>query len=102
MNTPTLETTQNNQETIASVAKSLWEEGGRQSSHDLDYWLEAEKKVLAQRKSVAADTNSAMSKPPPAVSNPVTNTASARAVAPKPSRRLRVSQLANQRRAPVL
>jgi hypothetical protein len=31
-----------NREQIAAIAYSLWEKGGRQPGHDLEYWLKAE------------------------------------------------------------
>jgi len=49
MNTPTPETTPTDHEAIAGLAYALWEQDGRQSNRDLDYWLRAEQQFQAQR-----------------------------------------------------
>jgi hypothetical protein len=49
-----MRTTSENEQTasrdeIADLARQLWERGGHQSGRDLEYWLQAERDVLARR-----------------------------------------------------
>jgi hypothetical protein len=57
MQTSSTQLDQDYQEAIALMARELWEKDGRQPNRDLDYWLEAEKQVLTQRKTGAVSTN---------------------------------------------
>ena len=38
---------------IAVAARDLWEKEGRQDNRDLDYWLQAEREILAQQQALS-------------------------------------------------
>lgn len=44
-------------ETIAHLAQQIWEQDGRQSGRDLDYWLKAEQELRASSAAPASATN---------------------------------------------
>jgi hypothetical protein len=57
MKTSPLVEVQPNHDQIAAVAYSLWEKEGRQSGHDLDYWLKAENQLQGGKQQALQSTN---------------------------------------------
>jgi hypothetical protein len=49
------------QDEISHLARQIWEWEGRQSGHDLDYWLRAERQLLTRKnEQTRASTDSAV------------------------------------------
>ena len=53
-------------EQIAARARHLWEKGGRQLGHDLEYWLQAEEQLQAAAQRGAAEPITSDPSPKPA------------------------------------
>jgi len=61
IDTPKTQTTPTH-DAIAAMARELWEKGGRQPNRDLEYWLDAEQRVLARQKPDAIKASGASAK----------------------------------------
>jgi len=73
MQTPRHQNTSTQHDEIASIAAGLWEQAGRPAGRDLEFWLNAERRVLAAQQAKANSPESSPSAP---------KAASARAMGP--------------------